>query len=80
LPEVVDRLVIHRLERENKVLRALRALGSATVEELVPKVYDDTPLDRHGIAARSLLAHLIKLEREGRALHTLGERWSVIGA
>jgi len=80
LPEVVDRLVIHRLERETKVLRALRALGSATVEELVPKVYDDTPLDRHGIAARSLLAHLIKLEREGRALHTLGERWSVIGA
>ena len=80
LPEVVDRLVIHRLERENKVLRALRALGSATVEELVPKAYDDTPLDRHSIAARSLLAHLIKLESEGRARHTLGERWSVIGA
>ena len=43
LPEVVDRLVIHRLERENKVLRALRALGSATVEELVPKAYDERP-------------------------------------
>jgi hypothetical protein len=61
-------------------LRALRALGSATVEELVPRTYDDAPPDRHGIAARSLLAHLIKLESEGRARHTSGERWSAIGA
>jgi len=80
LPEIVDRLVLHRLERENKVLRALRALGSATVEELVPKAYDDTPPDRHRIAARSLLAHLIKLESEGRARQTSGERWSIVGA
>ena len=76
LPEVVDRLLLHRRDRENKVLHALRTLGPATVEELVPAAYDDTPPARHGIAARSLLAHLLKLEAEGRARGSPGERWS----
>jgi glyoxylase-like metal-dependent hydrolase (beta-lactamase superfamily II)/8-oxo-dGTP pyrophosphatase MutT (NUDIX family) len=76
LPEVVDRLVIHRRDRENKVLHALRALGPATLEELVPTVYDDTPPPRHGVAARSLHAHLVKLETEGRARKVSGERWA----
>jgi len=75
LPEVVERLVVHRRDRENKVRRALRAAGAATVEALVPTVYDDAPAQRHGIAARSLLAHLLKLEAEGRARRVAGERW-----
>jgi len=76
LPEVVDRLILHRRNRENKVWHALCALGPATVEELVSTVYDDTPPGRHGIAARSLLAHLVKLECEGRARQAPGERWA----
>lgn len=80
LPEVVDRLLIHRRDRENKVMHALRALGPATVEELVPKAYDDTPQQRHGIAARSLLAHLLKLEAEGRARRDDDERWAATAA
>jgi glyoxylase-like metal-dependent hydrolase (beta-lactamase superfamily II) len=80
LPEVVDRLIIHRRERENKVLHALRALGPATVEELVPTVYNDTPPARHGVAGRSLLAHLIKLKTEGRARKVPGERWAAAGS
>jgi glyoxylase-like metal-dependent hydrolase (beta-lactamase superfamily II)/8-oxo-dGTP pyrophosphatase MutT (NUDIX family) len=79
LPEVVERLIVHRRDRENKVWHALRAAGSATVEELVPSVYDDAPQRRHGIAARSLLAHLLKLEREGRARQLAGERWAPAG-
>jgi glyoxylase-like metal-dependent hydrolase (beta-lactamase superfamily II)/8-oxo-dGTP pyrophosphatase MutT (NUDIX family) len=78
LPEVVERLIVHRRDRENKVWHALRAAGRATVEELVPTVYDDAPQRRHGIAARSLLAHLIKLERDGRAQQTAGERWESV--
>ena len=80
LPEVVDRLIIHRRDRENKVLHALRAVDSATVDELVPTVYDDVPPRRHGIAARSLLAHLFKLEGEGRARQAPGERWAAKGS
>jgi len=80
LPEVVERLIIHRRDRENKVLHALRAAGPATVEELVPTVYDDAPPRRHGIAARSLLAHLLKLAGEGRARREAGERWTATDA
>ena len=74
--EMVERLLIHRMERENKVYAALRRLRSATVEALLPAVYDDVPARMHPVASRSLLAHLIKLGAEGRVTQT-GEHWSV---
>jgi Beta-lactamase associated winged helix domain len=33
----------------------------------VPMVYADTPASLHPLARRSLLAHLLKLQGEGRA-------------
>ncbi|HZQ61292.1 MAG TPA: MBL fold metallo-hydrolase [Casimicrobiaceae bacterium] len=62
------RLIEHRLWRERKIVAALEHTANATLEELVPQVYDDVPSSRHAAAARSLLAHLGKLEREGRVL------------
>jgi glyoxylase-like metal-dependent hydrolase (beta-lactamase superfamily II)/8-oxo-dGTP pyrophosphatase MutT (NUDIX family) len=73
--EVLERLLIHRLGRENKVLRALRDAGSATLEQLLPAVYDEVSARLYPVAARSLLAHLIKLKGEGRADEVRG-RWS----
>jgi len=73
--EMIERLLIHRTDRENKVYAALRSLGSASVDELLPSVYDDVPERLHRVASRSLLAHLIKLHAEQRATRT-GERWS----
>ena len=61
----VRRLIAHRLGREKKVVRALRQLGEASVEELLPVVYDDVPARIHRVAARSLTAHLDKLAAEG---------------
>ncbi|PWS38049.1 MBL fold metallo-hydrolase [Falsiroseomonas bella] len=71
LPEpapFVAALAAHRREREAKVLNALRAARRATAVELVPPVYgpDLDPRLVNG-AARSLLAHLIKLAAEGQA-------------
>ena len=66
-------LIRHRLEREAKVAAALGA-EPQPLAELVPLVYDDTPRDLWSCAERSLLAHLEKLEREGRA-GRVGERW-----
>ena len=66
-------LIAHRLERESKVLAALD-VGPRSLEDLVPRVYDDTPRELWGWAERSLLAHLEKLEREGRA-ERAGEGW-----
>ena len=63
----VRRLLAHRQVREDKVLQALRQAGSATLDAMLPLVYDDVPPERHAMAERSLLAHLEKLEAEGQA-------------
>ena len=64
--EVLDALRAHRLAREAKVLRSLRAVNSASIDTLTPLVYDDVPADRHPWARLTLEAHLIKLVRDGR--------------
>lgn len=61
-----ERLVRHRLAREDKVRHALRAAGgSARLEALLPRVYDDVPEVLHPIATHSLKAHLDKLVDDG---------------
>jgi glyoxylase-like metal-dependent hydrolase (beta-lactamase superfamily II) len=57
--------VEHRAEREQQVLDAL-AEGARTPEEIVPVVYEGYPPEVLDLAARTILAHLLKLEREGR--------------
>jgi hypothetical protein len=73
----VRRLIAHRLAREAKVTRALARLGPATLEELVPAVYDDVAPGLHRVAARSLTAHLDKLLAEGAAARE-GERFALV--
>lgn len=68
----IDRLMAHRLAREAKVLTALQNAGSVSAAELVPLVYDDVPAQRHGMALRSLTAHLLKLQQDGRAVEQNG--------
>ena len=74
--EALERLLIHRLGRENKLLKALREAGAATLEALVPAVYDDVSPRLHPVASRSLLAHLIKLKEEHKVAEAQGN-WSV---
>lgn len=64
---VIDGLIAHRLRREQKVVDALRALGGGSIEEMTPTVYDDVDASLHWLAQVSLWAHLLKLEKEGRA-------------
>ena len=71
----VRRLIAHRLKREQKVLDALARRSPATLDELLPLVYDDVPERIHPVARRSLAAHLIKLERDGRAEEESGGWW-----
>jgi glyoxylase-like metal-dependent hydrolase (beta-lactamase superfamily II)/8-oxo-dGTP pyrophosphatase MutT (NUDIX family) len=73
--EMVERVLVHRVARENKVLASLAAHGPATLERLVPHVYDDVPARMHPVASRSLLAHLLKLRDEGRA-NEAGALWT----
>ncbi len=70
----LDFYVRHRLEREARVLAALSATAS-TVEQLVPPAYPDVPPQIWPLAARSLLAHLYKLEKDGLAVREGDGRW-----
>lgn len=75
---VLRGLVAHRLRREAKVAAALAARGAATLDELLPAVYDDVPAVLHPVARRSLLAHLLKLAADGQAVDVAGDgegRW-----
>jgi glyoxylase-like metal-dependent hydrolase (beta-lactamase superfamily II)/8-oxo-dGTP pyrophosphatase MutT (NUDIX family) len=76
----VSRLIAHRLAREAKVRTALQAAGgSATLDALLPKVYDDVAAAIHPVAARSLRAHLEKLQEDGE-LSLADKRWTLLAA
>ncbi|TNF34375.1 MAG: MBL fold metallo-hydrolase [Deltaproteobacteria bacterium] len=73
----VERLrfyVRHRLEREGRVSGALEAEPLALMA-LTERSYPDVPRALHGLASGSALAHLIKLEEEGRARRLDDGRW-----
>jgi glyoxylase-like metal-dependent hydrolase (beta-lactamase superfamily II)/8-oxo-dGTP pyrophosphatase MutT (NUDIX family) len=65
---VLQGLIAHRLGREQRVADALAAAGQAGLDDLVPVVYADVSPALHPVARRSLLAHLLKLARDGRAV------------
>lgn len=73
--ESIDWIIKHRLDREAKVLEKLLAHPAASLASLVTSVYDDVDASLHRIAERSLLAHLLKLELDGRARNN-GDCWS----
>ncbi len=75
--DVIDWIIEHRLEREGKVLAALRSHPDQTSHELVPLVYSDVPEELYALAERSLLAHLLKLEDDGRCQVSV-DRWSAL--
>ena len=64
---VLDRYMSHRLQREAKVLDAIEP-GGTPIGDVLSGAYADTPLHLWPLAARSLEAHLRKLEGEGRVV------------
>lgn len=82
----IRKLIRHRLLREHKVFESLKRLcdhdpgragsGGFSVEEIVPGAYQDVAASLHGLAARSLFAHLLKLKQDGRVF-TDGKAWSL---
>ncbi len=70
--QVIEWVLQHRLERENKVLQALEQAGEADLDALLPRVYADVDTSLHGVARFSLWAHLLKLQDEGRAAEDKG--------
>lgn len=75
-PEVLPRYVAHRRAREAKIVDALRLLGAASIDAIVPVAYSDAPSAVWPIAALSTEAHLLDLERRGQVGRD-GSRWSL---
>ncbi len=61
----LQRYIDHRLGREQKVLAAIDR-GAVNFDAALAGAYADTPKFLWPLAARSLEAHLIKLERDGQ--------------
>ena len=74
----IQLLIQHRQKREAKVLAALPG-QPMDLPSLVRHVYDDVSPQLHSLAERSLLAHLLKLEAEGRA-RCSGDAWLSAGS
>ena len=68
---LIDQYVAHRHEREQQVVAALGA-GASSVADLVSRVYPELSSSLRGAAAETMLAHLRKLEAEGRAVERAG--------
>lgn len=64
----------HRLMREAKVLAALEAHGPGRPLDIVAEAYEDAPQAVWPLAVRSIEAHLIKLQRDGRVKRD-GSTW-----
>jgi glyoxylase-like metal-dependent hydrolase (beta-lactamase superfamily II) len=68
--------LVHRREREEQILAALRA-GDETVEAIVARVYTDLSPALTGMAGESVMAHLLKLQHDGRVSRS-ADGWTII--
>jgi len=75
--DAVNQLIEHRLNREAKVVAALGDHPDLELKELTPYVYDNVDASLHRLASRSLLAHLLKLEAEKRAV-SKADKWALL--
>lgn len=67
--KILREYIGHRHEREGQILDAL-GNGPATPEEIVALLYPSVHPELRGAARDTVLAHLLKLESEGRASET----------
>ncbi|HXI93396.1 MAG TPA: MBL fold metallo-hydrolase [Blastocatellia bacterium] len=72
--ERIEEYIEHRTMREDKILAAVQA-GAALPHEIVEAAYTDVNPALWGLAERSTVAHLEKLEEEGRVSRYDGGRY-----
>lgn len=75
-PALIRHYIEHRAQRESQIASAVDA-GAGTIDELLPRIYPGLQPALEPMARESLLAHLLKLQNEGRARRA-GERWIIV--
>jgi len=73
--QLVRGMIGHRRQRENQIVRLLEQ-GVGAIEAMVPRMYKGVDQRLWGAAGRSVLAHLIDLERRGRVMR-VADAWSL---
>ena len=66
----------HRRMREGQILRIIERQGAALIPDFVTSMYVGLDPRLHGAAGRSVLAHLIDLERRGLVRNQAEGAWS----
>ncbi|MBG9389911.1 MBL fold metallo-hydrolase [Caenimonas aquaedulcis] len=66
-PKAIAHLKAHRLQREAKIVEAMRKRPQGALEDWVELAYDDVPPRMWPVAKRSLLAHVQRIEALGLA-------------
>jgi glyoxylase-like metal-dependent hydrolase (beta-lactamase superfamily II) len=74
--ELLREYIEHRRVREQQVLAAIRA-GCIDIDDLVPRIYPTLAAPLVPMARESILAHLIKLQRDGKVSRQ-GESWKLL--
>ena len=69
-------LIGHRRQRENQILR-LMGEGVTSIPDMVPQMYKGVDKGLWPAAERSVLAHLIDLERKGKATRS-EDQWTIL--
>jgi glyoxylase-like metal-dependent hydrolase (beta-lactamase superfamily II)/8-oxo-dGTP pyrophosphatase MutT (NUDIX family) len=64
-PLAIAHLKSHRLQREAKIVAAMRAKPAGSMQDWVELAYDDVPPRMWPVAQRSLLAHVQRIEALG---------------
>jgi glyoxylase-like metal-dependent hydrolase (beta-lactamase superfamily II) len=72
--QLVRGMIGHRRQRENQILRLLEQ-GTGAIEQMVPLMYKSVDQQLWPAAGRSVLAHLIDLERRG-LVSRQGDIWT----
>ncbi len=69
--------IMHRLLREQQLIEVLQQFPTgAAIPQMVQVIYADVNPQLHPIAAMSVEAHLLKLEREGK-VQRIGAEWTL---
>jgi glyoxylase-like metal-dependent hydrolase (beta-lactamase superfamily II) len=74
--KLLEQYLEHRREREGQVLDALGA-GVGTAEAMVARIYPRLSDALLPVARETMLAHLLKLERDGRVVRD-GDDWRLV--
>lgn len=72
--KLVRGYIVHRRQREGQILKLL-AEGPREIGGLVAAMYAMVSAKLHPAAARSVLAHLIDMQRKGEVAHVEGDTW-----